>query len=398
MSGAIALLLACSVAAAPGPDDRETIDISVLSLLRPARIQVSCQGSATVERDSLPPEALGPHAALEIRLDGGGLAGALLAGGERRRLEAAPSYRIAPDDARGALEVRVIERHAFQRRFRGELLVRPGDSALVLVLRAPLEQVVAETAVAEMGADAPAEALRAMAVVARSFVLAQRGRHAEEGFDICDTTHCIAYRGLDGAFGAGEGALEKGRTAAAETEGLVLTSGGAPLPAFFHACCGGHTATPGMIWMANPDSGFSAVKCPYCAESANFRWRSQRALSGIAEALGLDESKQWKVVVDYFETAPYVRQIRFTDGEDTHAFSAERFRMGIGRGLGWDVVRSNSFTLEQTGGRLAFEGRGYGHGVGLCQDGASGAALQGLSYRQILLHYFPRCTVTRLGR
>src|SRR5208283_3903146 len=74
---------------------------------------------------------------------------------------------------------------------------------------------------------------------------------------------------------------------------------------------------------------------------------------------------------------------------DSTEISAEDFRLAVGRALGWNRILSTWFEVERQGDRFLFHGRGSGHGVGLCQAGASAMAAQGRDAGQILAQYFP---------
>ena len=78
--------------------------------------------------------------------------------------------------------------------------------------------------------------------------------------------------------------------------------------------------------------------------------------------------------------------------------SADSFRFAVGRALGWNTLRSDRYQVQASGGRIAFEGSGSGHGVGLCQLGAEQMGADGRSYRDILAFYYPGTLVGLTGR
>jgi len=227
-----------------------------------------------------------------------------------------------------------------------------------------------------------------------------RGRHRDEGFDICDTTHCLLYRGLDGAFGAGgEENLDRGLRAARETVGIVLADGGRVVPGYFHACCGGSTATPAMVWSGNLYSRhFVPVACGLCRDSPHSTWRREATLDDIVRALGSDPAAgPWRLEATHHAWTSYIATVTLSGPDGEEQFTADRFRLLVGRALGWNVVRSNAYGISLEEGRVVFEGAGFGHGVGLCQEGAKAAAHAGWDWRRILRHYFPRCILRNLS-
>ena len=375
------------------------VRVSVLALLEPRAISIRCYPEArlSLAGSDGDPQTLLPGEELEIVADAGALRLAIAGGRERLELPRAERCRIVGAGADTRFDVEVLEPELFRRRFAGELEVSADGDRLLLVLGVPLERLVGEVAAAEMG-DAPDGALAAQAVAARSFVVAMRGRHRDEGFDVCDTTHCLLYRGLDGAFGTGgEDHLERGIRAAQETAGIVLADGGRVVPGYFHACCGGSTATPAMVWGGDLHSHhFIPVACNLCRDSPHSTWRRQATPEDIVRALGHDTAAgPWRLEIIHHPDSPYVAAINLSgpDGEDE--FAADRFRLFVGRALGWNVVRSNAYGISLEEGRVVFEGAGFGHGVGLCQEGAKAAARAGWGWRRILRHYFPRCSLRR---
>jgi hypothetical protein len=169
---------------------------------------------------------------------------------------AACDGRPAPQAGEFVLEVP----GRIERRFQGRLEIGAEAGALTAVIEMPLETAVASAVAAESPAGAPEEALRAQAVVARSYYLAAAGRHA--GFDFCDTTHCQFLREPPRPDAPASSAAQR-------TQGLILTWRGSPIPALFSASCGGRTRA-----LANPGADeypYFAVDCPYCRRGPRVR-------------------------------------------------------------------------------------------------------------------------------
>ncbi|MEN9799635.1 MAG: hypothetical protein RL653_3332, partial [Pseudomonadota bacterium] len=249
--------------------------------------------------------------------------------------------------------------------------VVPGARALRLVLQVPLERYVASVVASEAG-DAPAEAQAAQAVVTRTWAAAHLRRHGDA--DACDLTHCQLFRG--------EWTAASGR-AAERTTGRVLTHGDGPLPAFFHAACGGHTVAAKDVFGASgpeavPDTGPGGK--PWCAEPP---WRFTVTRTRLARALGLAGKGGVQVTA------------RTPDGRalEVEAFGrcmpGPLFVARVGRALGYGTLRSTRFRVEGDGERLRFQGEGRGHGVGFCQAGAAARARAGQRWEQLLEAYFP---------
>ncbi|MCS7080453.1 MAG: SpoIID/LytB domain-containing protein [Chloracidobacterium sp.] len=288
-----------------------------------------------------------------------------------------------------------------ERRFRGTLTITPVDDRLQLVVTLPLETATASVVSAELPPDAPVEAGKALAVVVRSYLVAQVGRHQREGFDVCDSTHCQLFLGEQwvrrGAAGEADGALsELGKTAAEKTAGEVLrTTDGGLYPAYFAACCGGRTTTPETAFgnSLKPHTG-GGVPCEWCKGSRFYVWTRQVDRMTLAKALLPDAAATDDVRIEVAGRSPdgFVTSVSVAAGARQISLPNHHFRHIVGRRLGWNLVLSSRYTIESQGERVVIEGRGFGHHVGLCLAGALAQAHAGHDYRAILKYYFPKAT------
>jgi stage II sporulation protein D len=204
---------------------------------------------------------------------------------------------------------------------------------------------------AESLPGAPPEALKAQAIAARSFYLASPARHRD--FQFCDTTHCQFLRR---AARADAGAATM---AAAGTRGLVLLHAGAVLAALYSASCGGRTRTLAEAGMATEGYPYYSIECPPCQSSAP-DWESFEL---PASFFALLENR------------------------------SEAKRIELGRVFGWNVIPGYNYQVRREGGRIVVHGRGKGHGIGLCQRGASAMAASGANHRVILNYYYPNTAI-----
>jgi stage II sporulation protein D len=234
------------------------------------------------------------------------------------------------------------------RTYRGALTVTARQSVLVAVIAMDTEVAVASIVAAESPPHAPLEALKAQAIASRSFLLAHPGTHRE--FDACDTTHCQFLRSPPPA-------VSPAADATRATSHAVLTWRGSAdspariVPAMYSRSCGGQTRVPGKI--ADADAyPFYSVACAYCRRHPEL----------------------------------------WTRPAGTPAPATEQQRLAWNRTHGWEAIPSNTHTAS--GGSL--EGRGIGHGVGLCQLGAADLAARGAAFPAILSHYFPGTILSTL--
>lgn len=243
------------------------------------------------------------------------------------------------------------------------------------ISRLPVESAVAAAVAGEMGGVSQREALKAMAVAARTYIRVNPGRHRKDGFDFCSTTHC---QRLD--FSGKSGLIEE---AVAETEGVILWYHGSPAPVFHSADCGGSTASAGEIWPGLARPYLPAREDPWCRRSPSPSWTARIAWSEIGEALGLSGVRF--LAVERRSASGRVLSLRSNRGP----VDAESFHLAVGRMLGWDLLRSRLYEVESLPSAAVFRGRGAGHGAGLCQKGAIEMAKTGADFREILAFYFP---------
>ncbi len=255
---------------------------------------------------------------------------------------------------------------------------RRGDKALITICL-PREEYVASVLAGESSVFRSEEASKAMAVAARTYAYRFRGRHAREGFDFCDTTHCQDLR-----LAARSDRLTR---AVEATEGEMVWFEGAPAATFYHRHCGGVTeADPHGPYLRQQHDG-------YCTSTDRGEWSTVLPRTEIARALreaGLRVAGVPRLEV--LERSPSGRARTLLIGN--LRMDAPAFHNAIGRALGWTHIRSTYFDLHDSGGAVTFQGRGFGHGIGLCQAGASNMGDAALSYRDILALYYPG---TKLG-
>ncbi|HEV2495488.1 MAG TPA: SpoIID/LytB domain-containing protein [Terriglobia bacterium] len=237
------------------------------------------------------------------------------------------------------------------REYRGALEVSAREGRLLPVVMMDTEVAVASAVAAESPPGAPLEALKAQSIVTRSYYLAGR-RHA--GFDFCDATHCQFLRGPAAADSLAV-------LATASTRGLVLSYQGAIVAALFSASCGGRTRSLAEVGLSSRGYPYYPAVCRYC----------------------LHHAPLWKRVLS-LDYAEYL-----LGGSPTEAD-----RLKIDRSGGWSTIPGNNFELEVVGESVVIQGKGQGHGIGLCQMGAFGMATGGSTFQEILDHYFPNTSLS----
>ncbi len=253
---------------------------------------------------------------------------------------------------------------------------------LTIVVTLPLESYVEQVVESESGpADSP-ESLKALAIVVRTFALHEAHGHAD--YDLCDSTHCQLLH-----WSGNRQRVAAAHAATLATAGETLWFHGQRALGYFHKDCGGRTASPAEIWpRAKPVPYLTSQPDRYCTADGGREWAAELTRAELTAALaarGLARPGWQSLTVERRGESGRAVTLRI-DGTE---IDAEEFRLAVGKALGWDRIPSTWFEVSRGGDRLAFHGRGWGHGVGLCQKGASTMAALGRSAQQILDEYFP---------
>jgi stage II sporulation protein D len=276
---------------------------------------------------------------------------------------------------------------------------RQGSSAITPVNVLPLEDYIASVVDSEMPAAFPEEARKAQAIVARTYALYQK-QVAERAAvaDLLASTRSQKYLGFQyregGKLIAGES--EAGRKIAAATRGKVCHYHDKIFCTYYCAVCGGNTVK-GTEVFADAAPPLVSVKCDFCREARLYRWTAEISKTDMQKELEpwFKEKGQnpgpLKTVSLVRSTAGggALPEFDIRTGKQSARISGAELRQLLGgRGL-----YSPRFTIEDRGKVFEIAGRGHGHGVGLCQWGARGQALEGRTCEKILQHYYPGSTV-----
>ena len=317
--------------------------------------------------------------------------------GSNLRLEGGDTNLVAKNIqiAAGANPMRISGDGFEPRNYFGLLKVEAREGKLWLRDELTLENYVAGVLPREVPAQSPLEALKAQAVLIRTYAVKQRGalsHHAGEGFDFCDLTHCQNFGGVPPQ---DERLMEAMRA----TRGEVLLFKGELIDALFHSTCGGHTSANQNVFQGRPLAYLQGVDDgAYCKSSPQHDWTAEVPLSSLESAFRREPSLNFVGPLRGLQSARREPQGRWFEveaiGGNRVDLSAEKFLSLVGRQIGWNQIKSAWFEVSIDNGIATFSGHGLGHGVGLCQEGAIGMALAGEKYRDILAHYFPG---TKLG-
>jgi len=297
------------------------------------------------------------------------------------------------------------------RPYRGVIEVFRDRTGITIVNRLPMETYLQGVVSTEMGRRAPneLEALRAQAVVSRTYALRHLRRWDVQGFDLYATV-------ADQVYGGAERETPEGNDAVLATRGRILTYDGQPIDAFFYSTCGGRTAEGTEVFRGADRPYLRSVSdvaddgTAYCSISPRFRWREtwggdqlRATLRQTLPALGVaarDADEVTDVRVAYRTPSGRVGRLAIGLRRSEFQVNGPNVRQVL-RSTSGEILRSNAFALTATREgsrvtRLVADGAGAGHGVGFCQWGAVGRSRIGQDYGHILAAYYPGTALERL--
>ncbi len=315
-------------------------------------------------------QSVGPNQSLQVSLERGLVA----ATGDIVPLRTTETLTVAAGE--GGF-VRVGDRS-----YRGRLLLfRSADNDLAVVNVLGLEEYLLGVVPCEIGPinARTVEAAKAQAIAARSFTMARLGRRKGLGHHLFDSyLRDQEYRGIDRE-------TELSRQAVEATRGEMIVFQGEVCEALYHANCGGVTANGSRPYLRSvPDTPGHRRGCKvYCSGKSNFSWQVNLGRDSLDAVVSRFSAKRCHVRGSRLETDPSgrVKYVNLATDRGSLRLAGSDFRMATG-------LKSTAFTMTIRSRYVAIAGRGWGHGSGMCQDGAIVMAETGASYREILQHYY----------
>lgn len=267
--------------------------------------------------------------------------------------------------------------------YTGIFKVVPGASTFNIIELTPLENYLYGVLPYEMHHTWALEALKAQAVAARTYTLKSIEKKAEEPFDLYNDVRSQVYKGSAQVYDTVKQAVD-------QTRGQVLAYKGELFYTYYHGNCGGGTDHV-EIWndKAPHIKPLSGASCKFDTHSKSFSFTQDIAKSTVekfAKSQGLKGNLS-SIKVSKKTSTGRANMLTLKTGSGSKQVRCADFRAATG-------IRSCKLTKISVGAtKVHFEGRGYGHGIGMCQDGAHGMAKQNYNYKQILKQYYPGSTL-----
>lgn len=246
------------------------------------------------------------------------------------------------------------------------------DDRMRVLNRIDMEKYIAAVIEAEGGIEAPAEYYKTQAVLIRTFTIKNMLKHAEEGFNLCDEVHCQAYKAR-----SSQNKVILDATKA--TSGMVVVDRDSVLiMSPFHSNCGGETNRSGMYWQKDLPY-LKSVTDPFCTTSSQARWTVR--VTKIEWLKYIDEIKNNNI--DYQR-----HNFSFTIPHRAKFIALNGLEISMRGVREYFNLKSSFFNIKDDGTTITFNGKGYGHGIGMCQQGAMEMAKVGYTWMDILHFYF----------
>lgn len=269
--------------------------------------------------------------------------------------------------------------------YKGDILLRATpEDRLDIIEYIPLEEYLYGVLTVEMGPDWPLEALKAQAVASRTYAL--KFINPSRDYDVTDGAEMQVYNGTTKI---NPRIIE----AVTATRGEVLKYKGRLVTAFFHACCGGHTSSAASAWGDSATKPLSGVSDPYCSPSRHSRWElfvPAKDLLKFIQARGSTALKIRGVRVHRKDRSGRAVTLRFSTDDGSKDAPVKELRKYLGN---YEFKSTLISRISAVRGGYEFAGRGWGHGVGMCQEGAKYMAMKGRSYKRILRQYYPGAAI-----
>ena len=272
--------------------------------------------------------------------------------------------------------------------YRGKIELHNVQGRIYVINILDIDEYLYSVVPSEMPSSWNMEALKSQAVASRTyayyFILKNKDKTI---YDLDSTTNFQVYKGISAETKSSIEAVNR-------TAGIIMTYNGEPIISYFHSTSGGKTSDDKDVW---PDSNFSylkSVECNYGKDSPHSEWEYTISMDEIASAL----NKKYKMIdqiskISFKRHNDRIIEVTVQHNNGTITLTGNEFRLLLNP----QKLRSTYFTIKQDKNQFLLSGKGWGHGVGMCQWGAKGRGENGFKYEEILKHYYKDVKFTKIN-
>ena len=269
-----------------------------------------------------------------------------------------------------------------------DIYFQNNNGFLFIVNTIDMEKYLPGVLEAEVGLSRPPEYYKVQAIICRTYTLSHLRRHEMEDFNLCDKEHCQVYKGWNKKENELNKAVEK-------TEGIVIVDSDFMLiTAAFHANCGGQTVNSEDVWNKKLDY-LRSIKDTFCLRQKSAVWSKEISVDKWTDCMqkicsNYNSASDSLVVSSDKSFIQYTRKRNY-DLNSNCNIQLKDIRTNLG-------LKSTYFNAQHKNGQIFLSGRGFGHGAGLCQDGAIRMSKLGYSYKSILHFYYQNVSIVHLDK
>lgn len=284
------------------------------------------------------------------------------------------SVHFSDLNGNGEMKVKLISPDRKPRIYQDNYIITTENGLLKMLNEVKLDNYIAGVVEAESGTRSLPEYYKVQAILARTFALAHLSKHVTEGFSLCDQVHCQAYYGkprfADIFIPVNE---TKGKVVVDENLNLIVAA--------FHSNSGGQTANSEDVWGART-SYLRSVNDTFSTRMPNYKWERKMPVDDWLSYL--------KIKHNYPVDEPYAKEMALNFKQDSRKVFLEASNIKVPlKNVRQDLqLKSTYFSIYNTGDTVVFKGKGYGHSLGMSQEGAMRMTRLGYTYSDVLNFYY----------
>lgn len=266
--------------------------------------------------------------------------------------------------------------HNKEKKYRGNIVIYAKAGKLQVINEVEVDDYIQGVIKGEVGYGENKEYYKVQAVISRTYAFYLQ-KHKDDGYDLCDHVHCQVYKGVSYDDNIKEAVIE--------TSGEVIVDSSLKyLNTLYHSNCGGQTVTTDYVWNKKLEN-LESVKDSYCSQSSQAKWRRTISKDRWVRYLSNYTNRSQEYVLS--------KKLDFNQSyrKKYYKFGSKKIRLT--RIRSYFGLKSTFFSVHDLGEKIVFIGRGFGHGVGLCQQGAIEMSKQGFNYINILHFYYQSISV-----
>jgi len=282
-----------------------------------------------------------------------------------------------------------------KRNYNGRLRIKAlPNNKIALVNIIDMESYLPGVVSSEMDESWPEYSLAVQAITARSFAF-YRIKQSAVGqskklfdYDLTDDIYSQVYRGE-------ERTGPKTRKAADQTRGIILSYDAKIFNCLFHDTCGGHTEPADLVWGGGVSvPPLQGRPCGFCYHSKHSQWKAEFTQKEIIKALDLKSREIEDIMITKIAPGGHIVELslKVAGRDEPIIFQAQKFRIALNP----NKLKSTLFKVTKKGNVFEFTGRGWGHAVGMCQEGTRGMSESGFTPLQVLEYYYPQARVVKI--